>query len=151
MNTWRIKDTALMKQMLVFMKDCYDESGLFTTAYDEVSVRVSLESYINNDMYHIQVTTNDEGVILGMFILVIIPEFINFNSKACIEFLWRPNPNIDVRSKVKVMKLMLEQIEAISLDLTGKYPQFHLENNNDVYKHLLKRGYKQNEIVLVKE
>lgn len=151
MITTRVQDVALMKEMLVFMKDCYDESGLFTTAYDEDSVRQSLEAYIYNDIYHVQMVTNEEGLILGMFILVIIPEFINFNSKACVEFTWRPNPKIDVRSKVKVMKLMLEQMEEISLKETGKYPQFHLENNNDVYKHLLKRGYIQNEIVLVKE
>lgn len=139
-----------MGKMMDFLRKCYSDSSMFTTEWDEFSVRKSLTSYLSNDMYIIKTVTNEFEGIMGMYILVIIPEFINFNSRVCVEFLWRPDPWLKVRDKVKVMNLMLKDMEETALEITGKYPQFHLETNNDIYKHLMKKGYKESEKVLEK-
>jgi len=134
------------------LREFYMDSDLFgikKDEYDKNSVMKTLLFYFNDQNYILKKVVEDDKII-GLFIIAIIPNFLNFNHKACVEVLVRPVPNLNKIKKSRVMIKMFSEIEKIAKEKKCKQIQMFLERNNQCCDYLAKKGYNYNEIVMIR-
>ena len=117
-------------------------------SYDPASCASSLLRAVGQN--HRMVIYEEDGMIKGMAVLIVVPAFTDVKEIRAIEALWHSDPSLTSRKRARIMLELKEDMESFCREhgYRGPYLSPNMEGHSGgLVKHLERHGYSQKEAI----